>query len=433
MRSPVDRRRVEGALRLVAAAALGALVWLAWRPAPAAREAVEASDTRALPPALAAATRRATERLDLTVDSLPGAGAREWARAIASAGTAVRWRLAERGDPRLSLTAEPLADPAGRMRVVATGRPGSPLAVRDAAGVLDSAKLSEAGVRVVDATVDGALVATTPEGVAIAARRDSLVLRPVLVLARAGWEGKFTVAALEEAGWEVEARFSVAPQVAIRQGGEAAIDTGRYAAVVALDSSAAPYAASIARYARSGGGVVLGAAAARLPALAAIAPARPGEAVKALLGAFATANPRRALPGVTLAALQPWAVVLDRVGAAPRVVAGRAEAGRSLLIGYAESWRWRMEGGDDAPAAHRAWWSGLVGAVAYAPLVQLADAPPTDEAPYAALVGALGAPAPGAGAGAPPVSRTAWERILFALLVGALLAEWGSRRLRGER
>ncbi|MFP5355329.1 MAG: hypothetical protein ACLGIK_09280, partial [Gemmatimonadota bacterium] len=152
-----------------------------------------------------------------------------------------------------------------------------------------------------------------------------------------------------------------------------------------------------------------------------------------LLGAFATANPRRALPGVTLAALQPWAVVLDRIGAAPRVVAGRAEAGRSLMLGYAESWRWRMEGGDDAPAAHRAWWSGLVGAVAYAPLVQLADAPPTDEAPYAALVGALGAPAPGAGAGAPPDSRTAWERILFALLVGALLAEWGSRRLRGER
>ncbi len=433
MPSPADRRRLEGGLRLMASAALGALLWLAWRPAAATPLVSVAGDTRALPAALAGATRQATSRLDLNLDSLPGAAERGWARALASAGTQVQWRLAAGVHPRVTATVEPIPDPSGRVRVVATGAPGAPLTVRDAAGIVDSTTLSAAGVRLVDATVDGVVRVVSPGGMATAARRDSVVVRPVLVLARAGWEGKFVVAALEEAGWEVDARFHVAPQVAVRQGDDAPIDTARFAAVVALDSSAAPFAAAIGRFVRSGGGVVMTAEAARSAPLAAIAPARPGEPVTPLLGAVTSVTPRRALGGVSLVALQPAAVVLERTGTVPRLAAGRVDLGRALLLGYTDTWRWRMEGGDGAPAAHRAWWSALVASVAYAPLVQLAEPPPTDEAPSAALVDALGAPAPGAPTGSPPVSRAAWEGILFALLIGALLAEWGSRRLRGER
>ena len=85
--------------------------------------------------------------------------------------------------------------------------------------------------------------------------RDSLALKPVLVLGAAGWESKFTIAALEERGWRVASRVRVAPNVDVTQGPLGAIDTARYSAVIALDSTAASSATAIARYAREGGGV----------------------------------------------------------------------------------------------------------------------------------------------------------------------------------
>lgn len=383
--------------------------------------------------ALERATVTPAASLDLTLDSLPGNAERAWARALASAGTPVRWRFAPGAEPRIAVTLEPLRTPAGGGRVTVVAAPGATVLLRDAAGTIDSATLGARGVRVLDATTDGTVMAGSRGGVATAAARDSLELRRVLVLARAGWEGKFTVAALEEAGWTVDVRYRVAPDAMVLQGGDAPIDTARYAAVVALDSSAAPLGNAIARYVRSGGGLILSAEAARVPSLAAVAPARAGERVSALLGALLTAEPRRALGGVSFRALQPTVVTLERTGTAARVVAARVDGGRTLAMGYEDTWRWRMEGGDAAPAAHRAWWSGLVASVAYAPLLPLAGAASTDEAPYPALVETLGAPAAGGASVALPVSRDTGERILFTLLVAALLAEWGSRRLRGAR
>lgn len=420
-------------MRLTAWLALGGLLWLAWRPAAPAAPARSVESARALPQALREATVAPVTRLDVTLDSLPGRSERAWARALASAGTAIHWRLAPGAKPGIALTVEPVSSPNGGGRVIVSAAAGEVVTLRDAAGSIDSATTGAGGVRVLEATIDGTVMAATRGAAASAALRDSVVLRKVLVLARAGWEGKFTVAALEEAGWEVAARFRVAPDVVVRQGGDAPIDTARYAAVVALDSSAAPLGAAITRFVRSGGGVVLGAEAARLASLAGIAPARAGQGVAPLLGALPTAAPRRALGGIAYTALRPAAVVLERTGASARVVAARVDGGRSLTIGYDDTWRWRMEGGDGAPADHRAWWSGLVASVAHAPLAPLAVVAATDEAPYPALVEALGEPAAGAASGAPPASRDAGERILFTILLAALLAEWGSRRLRGAR
>ena len=98
-----------------------------------------------------------------------------------------------------------------------------------------------------------------------------------------------------------------------------------------------------------------------------------------------------------------------------------------------ESWRWRMEGPADGVAAHRAWWSSLVAAVAYAPTVPRpirVDALGDDglDAPRARLVDALGEPtAPDAA----PVRGAALRPWVLVAALLLLLLEWASRRLRG--
>src|SRR5260221_12504209 len=108
----------------------------------------------------------------------------------------------------------------------------------------------------------GATASTVP--------RDSVVLHKVLVISDANWESKFVVAALEEAGWKVDALIRVAPSVNVTQGSMAAIDTAGYSAVVALDGSASPYANRLADYVQSGGGVVLAPQAAAVDAMSSL-------------------------------------------------------------------------------------------------------------------------------------------------------------------
>lgn len=443
MRSPGSRRGLELGCRAVACVALGALLWRAWSPAPRTDPALAVAGARELGPALADGVHRPVAALDLTLDSLPGPRERDWARALAAAGTAVRWRLAARGGSpadsagaddawQASLTAEPLADPSGRVRVVARAPAGATLRLGDATGSIDSSTIGPSGVRVLDLTSDGGIAAGLAGVAARTAPRERVVLRPVLVLAEAGWEGKFVVAALEEAGWRVDARFRVTPQLSVRQGG-GAIDTARYAAVIALDGSASTEGAAIARFVRSGGGAILTARAASIPALAAVAPARVGAPTDAALGAVASDVPRRGLGGHALVALRATAVPLERVDGAVRIAAARVDLGRVLLLGYDETWRWRMEGGDGSPEAHRAWWSAMVASVARAPLEAVGDPAAVDETPYAALVAALGAPTDASPPGGPARGDTARDALLLALLLGALLAEWTSRRLRGAR
>jgi hypothetical protein len=204
---------------------------------------------------------------------------------------------------------------------------------------------------------------------------------------------------------------------------------------VALDSSAAGSAVAIARFAREGGGVILAGAAARMGGVSSIVAGGVGRRVAGVAGAIASASPRTGLGVFPVTSLAGDAVALESRENAVTVAARRIDAGRVVQSGYDETWRWRMAGGDEAAAAHREWWSRLVAAVAYAPLVARPVAPDAaiDETPLASLIDALG-PASTFGAAAVPTrDDTRTTRILFALAVGALLLEWASRRLRGVR
>jgi hypothetical protein len=129
------------------------------------------------------------------------------------------------------------------------------------------------------------------------------------------------------------------------------------------------------------------------------------------------------------------AVALESRESAVTVAARRVDAGRVVQSGYDETWRWRMAGGDEAAAAHREWWSRLVAAVAYAPIVArpVASDAAIDETPLASLIDALGPASTFDAAAVPTRDGTRTTRSLFALVVGALLLEWASRRLRGVR
>lgn len=467
--------------------ALALLLWRVWRPAEAGGGHLTVSEAGQLRAALTAATRSPVEGMTVRLDHVPSPEERAWLRAIAASGTGVGWEGAPDLRPA-ALAVEPLADPAGARRVTALVAPGAALALRDAGGLADSVESARGGVRVVEGPWSGDLTLQTPGSTPLAPIRDSLLLRPVLVVGRAGWEGKFVVASLEEAGWVVHARFHVAPGVAVTQvssglpppsatsdarpprsgsrsipvGALPPMDTSRYAAVVVLDASAASVAPAVARFVRDGGGVIVLPGASSLPALAAVLPARRGDSLRTALGALSSAAPRNGLAASGLVGFKPGAVVLERRGGSVVMAAARAGAGRALFVGYHDSWLWRMagaeggSGGAGGVAAHRAWWSGLVSAVAYAPRAPSSPGAPgaggvaapvaegatragdgatsgrVDQAPYAALVAALGraAPSPSAATTTPPLP---WNALLFALTLAALLAEWASRRTRGAR
>jgi hypothetical protein len=253
----------------------------------------------------------------------------------------------------------------------------------------------------------------------------------VLVLGRAGWESKFVLAALTEAGWRVRARLPAAPGVTITDPALLPIDTARYDVAVVLDSSAADLAPSIARFVAAGGGLVAAGGATNLDALRPLLPARAGDRRPGRILLDADSVTRADLPLRPLDGLRGDAVPLERQPGGLAVAARRAGQGRALAVGYDESWRWRMLGGASGPASHRAWWSRTVGLAApeHAAVTSPAGA---DAAPTAALVDALG-PASTAAAAATAPSREPLPLLLLAAIAAALLAETASRRFRGER
>ncbi|HEX6053967.1 MAG TPA: hypothetical protein VFZ21_32070 [Gemmatimonadaceae bacterium] len=432
MRSHAERARVvaELLLRGVALAAMAILLWRAFRPATVAQSAVATRDIGA---ALATWTSSAPPDAHVVLDAVPDPLTRDWMRALAHAGTALHWSASRPLTPS-AMVAEPAADPYGATRVRLASHAGEPVALIDAAGMIDTLPEGgnaefELGVVAGDVRVRGQTF------VARTVPRDSVVLRAVLVLGAAGWEPKFTIAALEERGWRVAARLRVAPGVDVTQGALASIDTGRYSAIVVLDSTADPLAGAIARYVRAGGGVILAGSSARTPSLAALAPGGVGRRRAGVAGAVASATPRSGLGAFAVASPRADAVVLEARDATPVIAARRVDAGRVVQVGYDETWRWRMGGGDEAVRAHREWWSRLVSSVAYAPLAPV-SAPTNavaDPAPLALLHSALGAPSPLDSAVTQPRDAAAITRVLFLLVVAPLLLEWVSRRLRGAR
>lgn len=400
--------------------------WSATLPPPERGPA--ASETDGLGDSLARWTAAAPPRVHVSLDVAPIPAERDWLRALRHAGTPATWN--GDGIPALAIEAAPVASPQGGTMLWITAPRGSRVELTDAVASIDTVTSVAGGASVFAPIVTGPVRATVDAQSASAAVRDVVLPRHVLVLGRATWEAKFVISALEEAGWRVDARLSVAPGIDVTQGMARTPDTARHAAVVVLDAPSGSTSGAIARYVRAGGGAILSGTSASAASLAEIAGGRVGLRIRPLSIAFADDAPRRALGFLAIAPRSDGIVLEERDGRIA-AVARRADAGRVVQIGYDETWRWRLAGGATALDAHRGWWSGLVSSVAYRAATPAARVSRDDDAPRARLVDALGPPA----AAAPAVAmRARWAPspvLLFVLMATLLLAELASRRLRG--
>ena len=421
---------MELGLHVVALAGVAWAIW--WCVSAGVTTSIEAAGPGGLRAALARwSTTGGVSAVHARFEAVPGGMARDWLRALRGAGARVTW--APRSEPALvatAVSAEPIADPRGVVSVVVAAPPGAPVVISDRLGVLDSARVPAGGI--VAFRVPGPVVgvrATVGVVQATAGAIDSLVMRRVLVLAHAGWEGKFVARALQEEGWPVDVHFVVSPKHDVVSSRSFLVDTALYAAVVAVDSGAAGQAGMLARYVASGGGLIAGprdAGAIRSLVGGANAPVERGMAE------LPDTAPRRGLALAPVTRLVSGAVVLERRDSLVTIAARRVGRGRVLQTGYPDTWRWRMDAGDSGAAGHRSWWARMVAAVAYAPAIGRAPIAAADPAPLATTIDRLGPPsvAPAGARSGPEQGPPPW---VFWVIVLVLLAEWASRRLRGRR
>jgi hypothetical protein len=408
-----QRERVERLLRTAAGLALVAALGIVFWEASLGESAVERTTWR--------------------IAESPSPAVRDSLAALQRAGRAVTWS----GDVApLMAMAEPVREPGDRWRIAALN--DTPLLVRDSLGPLDS--LDAVGALTTDA-VRGAVRVVAGGTEARVAPADSVSLGRVAVYGRAGWEPRFVIAALEEAGWKVDARLTLGRDRDVLQG-EIIPRRARHAAVVVFDTaSLVREGALFARFVREGGGLVLAgdAAAADVPALRALVGAQVTKLEPPETRSFEGHEPTHALPLHVLGTRRADAVLVESREGLPAIVARRVGAGRIVQMGYADTWRWRMEGEGRAVEEHRTFWSRTVGLAAAAtavPRLLLMDgvAMPRDiarddPAPRAALIHALGP----AATEAQVESRGPMElpRWLGLVILSLLLAEWASRRGRG--
>ena len=412
-------------MRAVSLAALSALAVRLWLGSPIS-DAAPVVTTASLDSALVSWTMIAPAHASVNASTLPARHQRDWLAALRRTGTGISWMTADSLGG--ALVAEQTALPDGGSRVTALGAPDRALILSDQLGRVDSARTGATGVATWRVNPLGAVSASVNASLASAQPRDSIVTRQVLVVGEAGWESKFVTAALEEDGWSVAARVSVAPSAVVRQGSAVQIDTAMMSAVVVLDSTSTLDAAALARFVNDGGGVIASGGGARHSALRPLLP-RTARHTDGVLGALLGPTPREGL-GASTFTFTANAVPLERRAEGPVVVGRRAGAGRVVVAGYDETWRLRMTPPDEqAPDDHRAWWSSLVAGVAHARLVPR-HAGSVDEAPLAATIDALGAPVRAAQASSDN-RRLPWDTLLAGFAAVALLAEWLSRRLRG--
>ncbi len=246
----------------------------------------------------------------LAFDSAPAPVDRDWLAAIRRSGVAVTWSWRRRPPAPLAIAAAPLADPAGATRVTVAAPSGTRVTLSDRLGPIDTANAQSGGLT---AVVPVALRTIAASG-ARTTVADSLALRPLLVLGTVGWETKFVVRSLEERGWIVDTRLVIGPGHTVSQRVLPPVDTAHYAAVLALDSGARSASASLERYAKQGGGVIVAGSAGRV--LGAIAPAH--------LDTWRDARP----------------LSYFRLVGADSLV---ARAGNVIQVGYDDTWRLRMD------------------------------------------------------------------------------------------
>jgi len=425
MRSP-DSRRVafETSLRLLSVAAMATLAVQFWFGSSTVQPEVVAA-TPMLDSALAAWSQEAPRRATIRASVTPDATQRDWLLALRRTGSHLSWIAEDTLGSALVVEPAPLGE--GPSRLALLGIPGRVVMLSDRLGRADSIRVGRTGAAWVSLRPLGTIRASLGGSSPVTAERDSLVAKPLLLVGVAGWESKFVAAALEEDGWSVSTRMTVAPGAVVRQGSAAPIDTASYSALIVIDSVSPLDARVVTRFVNEGGGLVASGPGVRHPALRGLLPAQTSQ-IPGTLGALLGSSPRSGLNARVFRVSSQ--VVFERRDGAPVIGAIRVGSGRVLNVGYDDTWRLRMVAQEDAaPNRHREWWSSMVGGVALTRLVPR-EAPAVDEAPYAATVAALGPPLTG---GDLPDHGTPfpWEVFLAAIAVSALLGEWLSRRLRG--
>lgn len=438
---------LERFARAIAVVALFAAWWLTGRLSASAISAnnttVNGTDAARIAELVANPGRAS---LHANLRDVPNATSRAVLHTAREAGVSVSWNTyAATLLAPVSVSVSPLADPRGGVTVRVAAPSGAHLSLADSLGWLDSAVVANGGVAW---PLDGGARELTVSNGGTVARATPLAMAPikrVRLFAAPGWEARFAMQALEDAGWSVDASFRIAPRVVVTAGAPAALDTSRYAVVVAVDSMAWGSAAAISAFVRSGGGLVLFPGAASGSALAGLRAGAVGAPSAGIPGSLALGAPREGLLMRPITALHNDAVVLERSvrpGNPVVMAARRVGSGRVVQLGWENSWEWRMLGGDHAVAQHRDWWRGLLHRSARVSLASGTEALPLpsalslpgDAAPYADLVARLGAASNKlAGSESTTMRRSAPPPWLFIIAALALLAEWWSRRLRGVR
>jgi hypothetical protein len=234
MRSPAEaaarRWKAEGVLRGVAIAALASAVLIAWWQSLRRDEGT------------AAATH-------VAVTGGLGATARDSLGALARAGHRVTWS----GEvAAVAASAEPVREPGDKWRIAVVSP--TAVSVRDSLGPLDS--LDAPGGVLTTMAARAAVLVAAGSTEARVLPRDAVELGRVAVFGRAGWEPRFAMAALEEAGWEVDAHLTLGRDRDVRQG-LTTLRRNRHSVAVVFDSaSLRREATGLARFVREGGGVL---------------------------------------------------------------------------------------------------------------------------------------------------------------------------------
>ncbi len=433
-------RLIGGVLHAIGLVCVTLLLWRLLTPASARHDAAQVSADGHLDLALASALRTAPDTLDVVLRGVPDARARAQLRALRGSGRVLRLS-ADAPLTAVAATVDEEWRQSGGAHVQIVGRDSISAALSDAAGRIDSAALTSRGVSSRTGPVRGVLrvgVHTATASVSPLGAASPEIAR-VLVLGDATWESRFVVTALEEAGWPVDVAVSLSPKVRITQGISTMPARSRHSIVVVLPGALSSAIAALPAFVRSGGGLVIVGTAARIGGLAGLRAGTPGSTVAGEVGAEASDDARHGLDLIPIAALAAGAVALESRDGKVAVAARRVGAGRVIQVGYDNSWLWRMAGNDDAPVAHRRWWTALLSGVVpmAAPVSRVVLDPSHDTleaAPLAALASDLGLPAvrvQSAGVNSRSFVEYLDPRWLLALALLSLVASWTLRRFRG--
>ena len=433
-------RLVGATLHAFAFICMALLLWRSLAPENSRRSLVGVDARGQLDAPLSTLIRSASDTIDVHVQSAPDARARAALRALRASGHVLRIS-ADRMLTPVAVSAEAEWRASGGARVLAVGSDSVTAVLSDAAGVIESTTFSPAGIQSRTGPLQGVLhvdVRSARASVAPLIARAPQSAR-VLVLGDATWESRFLIAALEEGGWPVDAAVSLSPKVTVTQGSTRVPNRDRHSIVVVLPGATSSAMAALPEFVRSGGGLVIVGAAARSVNLSSLRAGAPGAMMKGEAGAEAGTEPRHGLDLIPVAALADGGVALESRDGRIAVAARRVGAGRVVQIGYDNSWLWRMGGNDDAPIAHRRWWTAILSGVVRqsAPVSTMRLDPEHDTlsaAPIAALARDVGLPVVRASS-VDTMSRSFIAsfdpRWLLGLAVLSLVATWLLRRWRG--